>query len=69
VDKTSSPSKSPDTWVSPFANAPKIIARCEIDLSPGIWGVPAKVRALFDCAIGILKSKKIRFSSRSNLDE
>src|SRR5882757_3672197 len=32
---TSSPSKSPVILVSPTASAPRISARCEIDLSPG----------------------------------
>ena len=35
VASTSSPSSSPVTTVSPMHIAPKISARCEIDLSPG----------------------------------
>ena len=40
VDKASSPSKKPVTSVTPSAIAPNIIARCEIDLSPGTRIVP-----------------------------
>ncbi len=35
VARMSSPSRRPSTTVSPTARAPSIIARCEIDLSPG----------------------------------
>src|SRR5229473_190852 len=35
VLSTSSPSSRPETRVSPTASAPRISARCEIDLSPG----------------------------------
>src|ERR1700682_2953095 len=35
VLRTSSPSSSPEIRVSPTVSAPKISARCEIDLSPG----------------------------------
>src|SRR5258708_23027525 len=35
VLSTSSPSSSPEMRVSPTVSAPKIRARCEIDLSPG----------------------------------
>ena len=40
VASTSSPSSNPVTRVSPTVSAPKISARCETDLSPGIRAVP-----------------------------
>ena len=35
VRSTSSPSRRPSTRVSPIESSPKIMERCEIDLSPG----------------------------------
>ena len=40
VSRTSWPSRSPVTLVSPTAIAPRISARCEIDLSPGTSARP-----------------------------
>ena len=40
VLRTSSPSSRPEIEVSPTARAPKIRARCEIDLSPGTRALP-----------------------------
>ena len=42
VARVSSPSKKPDTFVTPFAIEPSIIERCEIDLSPGTLIEPLK---------------------------
>ena len=42
VSSTSCPSSSPVIAVSPTASAPRISARCEIDLSPGTSAVPLK---------------------------
>src|SRR5450631_832537 len=42
VCSTSSPSKRPATVLSPTVNAPRIRARCEIDLSPGTRVRPCK---------------------------
>jgi hypothetical protein len=42
VARVSSPSKKPDTFVTPFAIEPSIIERCEIDLSPGTLIEPFK---------------------------
>jgi hypothetical protein len=42
VARLSSPSKKPDTFVTPFAIEPSIIERCEIDLSPGTLIEPLK---------------------------
>ncbi len=39
---TSSPFNSPVIWVSPTAIAPRIRARWDMDLSPGILAVPFK---------------------------
>ena len=44
VLRTSSPSSRPEMRVSPTASAPKIKARCEIDLSPGTRTRPASGR-------------------------
>ena len=40
VSSTSCPSRSPLTPVSPTAIAPRMSARCEIDLSPGTSATP-----------------------------
>ena len=45
VRSTSSPSSRPSTRVSPTESRPRIIARCEIDLSPGGRSRPRKRRA------------------------
>src|SRR5262245_42538408 len=45
VLSTSSPSSSPDMRVSPTVSAPKISARCEIDLSPGTRARPLRAPA------------------------
>ena len=42
VLSTSSPSSRPEIRVSPTASAPKISARCEIDLSPGTRTFPVR---------------------------
>ncbi len=38
--RTSSPSSRPSTSVTPCASAPRMSARCEIDLSPGARTTP-----------------------------
>ena len=45
VLRTSSPSSRPEIRVSPTASAPKIRARCEIDLSPGTRTLPVRGRS------------------------
>ena len=42
VSRTSWPSSSPVTFVSPTDSAPRISARCEIDLSPGTSATPLR---------------------------
>ena len=42
VLSTSSPSSRPEIRVSPTASAPRIRARCEIDLSPGTRTLPVR---------------------------
>src|SRR5579871_2143396 len=42
VLRTSSPSRRPEMRVSPTDSAPRISARCEIDLSPGTRTFPIK---------------------------
>ena len=42
VLRTSSPSSRPEILVSPTASAPRIRARCEIDLSPGTRTLPVR---------------------------
>ena len=46
VHKMSSDSSSPEISVRPSASAPRIKARCEMDLSPGTWTVPCNAPAL-----------------------
>src|SRR5262249_9778585 len=45
VLSTSSPSSSPDMRVSPTVSAPKMRARCEMDLSPGTRARPLRAPA------------------------
>src|SRR6185503_10895620 len=54
VDRTSADSRIPEICDSPLASAPRIRARCDIDLSPGTRIVPravisASLRELWHC--------------------
>src|ERR1700753_3369723 len=70
VLSTSSPSSRPEIRVWPTASAPRISARCEIDLSPGTLTLPARgplERASSGafCAVGRSEWVKIVSSQRA----
>ena len=58
---TSSPSSKPSTCVSPRASAPRMSARCEIDLSPG-----ARTDPLSGCARLAVMSAAVIFEERAS---
>src|SRR5436305_13440483 len=65
VDRTSAPAESPRTQLSPEAIAPRMSARCEIDLSPGIVMAPSNLRALRTVAINFhLQARRVEAWSR-----